>query len=143
MDLPELETQALAWGADIERWPTARRDAALALITTRPQEARAILLGAARLDDALRMASTAAPSVSLRSRILAAAPRARSLPKILAWRGWIAAGAGMALAASCAAGVLAGGIAASNGISPSGYQTASDPAADAVRLLRPSDMAEG
>jgi hypothetical protein len=138
MTLEDFDDLALAWGPDIARWPADRQAAARDLIVARTPEAEATLNDAGLLDRALRASTLPSPSLALRARIIAAAPR--PLARFPSWRGWF----GAALAASCAAGALAGLLAISLGLFPDRASMTSDPAAEAARLLpAPSDATEG
>jgi hypothetical protein len=138
MDLEEFETLALAWGADVALWPPARRAPARDLMAARPAEAKAVLQEADLLDRALDASTVPAPSLAVRARIIAAAPR--PLERFPSWRGWF----GAAMAASCAAGALASLLAISLGVFPSHRTLSADPAVEAASLLHASnDATEG
>jgi hypothetical protein len=138
MEIEEFGELALAWGADITLWPADRQASAAALRAARPAEAEAILNDTGLLDRVLRVSPLAVPPLELRARIIAAAPR--PLDRFPSWRGWF----GAALAASCAAGALAGLLAISLGLFPGRPTVNADPAADAARLLpAASDATEG
>jgi len=91
------------------------------------------------LDHLLAAYAAAEPGAELRARIIAAAPRQRTIGR--AWR-WLAGAAlGVGLAGSCAAGVAAGvslapaGVAHLIGAPPAGVDDVSslaDPASDAA-----------
>jgi hypothetical protein len=135
MQLEDFDNLALTWGPDVARWPADRQAAARDLIAARAPEAEAILNDMGLLDRALRASSPLIPSLELRARIVAAAPRPRE--RFPSWRGWF----GATLAASCAAGALAGVLAISLGLFPDRASMTSDPAADAARLLPASSDA--
>jgi hypothetical protein len=135
MQLEDFDNLALTWGPDVARWPADRQAAARDLIAARAPEAEAILNDTGLLDRALRASSPPIPSLELRARIVAAAPRPRE--RFPTWRGWF----GATLAASCAAGALAGVLAISLGLFPDQASMTSDPAADAARLLPASSDA--
>lgn len=106
MDAPAFQSLVEAYGANARRWPDDRSEAATAFVSAAPDQAAAILALESELDDALDVLRPPAASASLRERVLAAAPRPRS-----AGRGalhWLRPGFGLAMAASCAAGVAAG-----------------------------------
>jgi hypothetical protein len=138
MDIEDFETLALAWGADVALWPAARQGPARDLIGASAAEAGTALDEVGRLDRTLRAAILPHPSLDLRARIIAAAPR--PLARFPSWRGWF----GAALAASCAAGVLAGLLVISLGVFPSHGTLSGDPAVEAAGLLHASsDATEG
>ena len=91
-----------AYGAEPRRWPEAERAAALAHLEA-DGEAAARVREAAGLDAVLDESRPLAPSAALRSRVVAAAPRARRSPARL---GWWAPGAG--LVAAGVAGLMFG-----------------------------------
>ena len=97
---------AAAYGADPDRWPDAERSAAAAYLDARPAAAEAILVTERRLDAALAAYATVEPSHALRERIVTSAPRERRAGRVARWMA--GAGLGLGLAASCAAGVVAG-----------------------------------
>jgi len=88
-----------------------------------------------RLDNLLAAYADAEPGADLRTRIIAAAPRQRTIGR--AWR-WLAGAAlGVGLAGSGAAGVAAGVSLAPAGVShligaPDGVSSLADPAGDAA-----------
>jgi hypothetical protein len=138
MDVEEFGALALAWGADVSLWPADRQGPARSLIAARAAETQAVLNDASLLDRVLRASILPVPSLELRATIIAAAPK--PLARFPSWRGWF----GAALAASCAAGALAGLLAISLGLFPDRASMTSDPAAEAARLLpAPSDATEG
>lgn len=99
-----------AWGADVRRWPAGERAAAEAFAAARPDVARPALLEADAVDALLHASRVAAPSASLRDRVMASAVEA-GLHVRRGGRRWLdrfglALGAGWA-AAACA-GVAAG-----------------------------------
>ena len=91
-----------AYGSDPRRWPAAERDDALALVRS-DAELAVVLREADRLDALLDESRPLAPSLALRSRVIAGAPRGRAAPRRF---GWWAPGAG--LAAAGVAGVVFG-----------------------------------
>jgi len=135
MDLEEFEALALAWGADLARWPAERQAPARDLIAARAADAQALLDEASLLDLALRASDLPILSLDLRAKIISAAPR--PLERFPSWRGWF----GAALAASCAAGAVAALLAISLGLFPDRASITADPAADAARLLPASSDA--
>jgi hypothetical protein len=135
MELEEFEALALAWGADVARWPADLQASARDLITARAAEAQTVLNDAGLLDLALRASTLPIPSLELRAKIIAAAPQ--PLGRFPSWRGWF----GAALAASCAAGAVAAVLAISLGLFPDRASISADPAADAARLLPASSDA--
>ena len=99
-----------AWGADVRRWPAEERAAAEAFAAARPDIARPALLEGDAVDALLQASRVAAPSASLRDRVIASAVEAglhvrRDSGRWLDRLG-LALGAGWA-AAACA-GVVAG-----------------------------------
>lgn len=94
-----------AYGADPSRWPLADRAQAESLRLADP-EARAAAETEGALDDALDAWKPQFPTMDLRNRILAAAPKPRSVAPARGWRPLWLGGAG--LAAACAAGVVVG-----------------------------------
>lgn len=106
MDANRFEALADAHGGLIARWPAEVQDAAYAWLAQAPEAAQAVLSEALALDQALDVLRPPRPSVDLRDRVLAAAPRPRR-----GWslRRWLAgAGVGAALAAASGAGVMLG-----------------------------------
>ena len=99
-------TLAAAYGADMTRWPVGERAAAGAFVAANPQIVEACLAAERLLDAALGRYGARDAAASLRTRIIAAAPRERTAGAI--WRWLTGAGLGLGLAASCAAGVAAG-----------------------------------
>jgi hypothetical protein len=96
-----------AYGADPQRWPATRRADADAFLAAEPDQAAAMLAGERALDEALDVLRPPVVSPTLRDRILAAAPK----PQQAGWSvfaGWLRPGVGALMAASCAAGVVAG-----------------------------------
>lgn len=104
MNTERFQELADAFGADLRRWPDLERFTAERFLRDSPQEARAILDGAAELDVFLDKAASAAPSLALKERIIALAPR--QLRPAFTRRGAWASGAG--LAAACVLGVMVG-----------------------------------
>lgn len=104
MNSERFQELADAFGADLRRWPDLDRLAAERFLRAAPDEARAILDGAAELDAFLDQAASAAPSAALKARILALAPAA---PRPL-WRRTSAWVSGAGLAAACVLGVMVG-----------------------------------
>lgn len=139
MDKDRFHALAAAHGGDISRWPAAERGIAAALAASSPGEADAVLAAERRLDDALAAYETAQPGLSLRQRIIDAAPAARAAARV--WRWVTGVGLGVGLAASAAAGVAAGFTLAPtsvmrliSGPAPSGGDVSAlaDPAVDAA-----------
>ena len=96
---------ALAYGADIGRWPEGEREAARRLAAD--PAARAVLEDEAALDHLLWRAVTPSPSLALNDRVIALAPRQRApRGRLAAWL--TGAGVAAGLAAACAAGVAMG-----------------------------------
>ena len=100
-----FEALAEAYGGDIARWPDDERDAAAIRATAHPDEARAVLAGAAALDALLDAAPAPRAPAGLAERIVAGAPQRRER-RWGSW--WLPAGMGAGLAAACAAGVVVG-----------------------------------
>lgn len=73
MTVQRLQQVFDAYGANLERWPSEERAAALVLLA-QSVEARAQQEEAARLDSLLNLAPVAYPSAELVTRLLAAAP---------------------------------------------------------------------
>lgn len=105
MTTQRFRTLAESFGGDISRWPAADRAEAEAFVATHPREATEVLAAERELDARLEAYGTA-PSAVLRERILDSAPAARAARPT--WRWLAAAGLGLGLAASGAAGVAAG-----------------------------------
>jgi hypothetical protein len=97
---------ASAYGADLSRWPEPERAAAAEVLAARPDIAVALLAAERQLDAALGRYAAEDAGAALRQRIIASAPRQRSVGRV--WRWAVGAGLGLGLAASCAAGVAAG-----------------------------------
>ncbi len=104
MDLTRFNTLCDAYGGDMTRWPAAERAPAAALAAADPAAAQA-LADAQTLDGILHLSRAPAPSMALRDRILAAAPRERAR-RSFDWL--LKAGLGAGLAAAGVAGVLVG-----------------------------------
>ncbi len=139
MNLSDFQRLIDAWGADPARWPADRRAAALSFVASAAGAAEA-MAEALALDRLLANAPTHAASAALRARVT----RSASLDaKPL--RRWLAGlGAGMALAAASAAGVVTGVAAATRQVEPARIIQASDPADDAMRALaEPPDPSAG
>lgn len=107
MNAERFQTLAEAYGGAIARWPTDVQDAAFAFLAQAPEEADALLADARETDTLLDEAERLSPSVALRDRILAAAPKERAA-RSRAWRWLTGAGVGAGLAAATAAGLVAG-----------------------------------
>jgi hypothetical protein len=99
-----------AYGADAHRWPVAERDAARAWADTHPSDARALLDAAAGIDDWLDRFEVAPASDALHRRIVASAPRGRTLLAPSRARSWWS---GAALAGVGLLGGLTGALAVS------------------------------
>ncbi|HEX3920332.1 MAG TPA: hypothetical protein VHW60_23575 [Caulobacteraceae bacterium] len=97
---------ASAYGADLARWPKAERAAAAEFLARHADVAGRMLAAEQPLDDTLAADAVAEPRPALRARIIEAAPRQRAAGRAMRWL--TAAGLGLGLAASCAAGVAAG-----------------------------------
>jgi hypothetical protein len=107
IDASDFQSLVEAYGADARRWPADRRAGAEAFVAAEPARASAILALEAELDERLDVLRPPSASEALRERILAGAPQ----PRADGWRGmfgWLRPGVGIAMAASCAAGVVAG-----------------------------------
>jgi acyl-CoA reductase-like NAD-dependent aldehyde dehydrogenase len=106
MDRNRFADLAAAYGGDLSRWPIAERAGAEAWLTSSPEAARIIAVHQ-RLDHWLNNYVVEAARPDLQRRIITeAVSRPRGLPSMLApWR-WSMLGAGGALAAGLAAGVL-------------------------------------
>jgi len=98
MSLERLRVILEAYGAQTDRWPTAEREPALALLAA-SSEARALRDEAARIDAALDLLSAAEMPGDLLSRVLADAPGAGARRRTRHW--WRAAVA-LPLAAAAA-----------------------------------------
>ncbi|WP_271065787.1 hypothetical protein [Caulobacter sp. NIBR1757] len=106
MDAQRFEALADAHGGVIARWPAEVQDAAYAWLAQAPEAAQAVLTDALALDEALDVLRPPQPSMALRDRILAAAPRGKAGWSLRRWL--TGAGVGAALAAASAAGVMIG-----------------------------------
>ena len=104
MDLDRFRALADAYGGDLRRWPAAERAAAEGLRDA-DAEARAILDREAEFDHLLHQAPAPVPA-ALRAAVLAKAPTAHTRRRA-AWRLWVS---GAGLAATAAAGALAGAV---------------------------------
>lgn len=107
MNAERFQTLAEAYGGAIARWPTETQDAAFAFLADRPEQADAILAEARDTDALLDAAPRLSPSMALRDRVLAAAPRERAARGPV-WRWLTGASVGAGLAAATAAGLVAG-----------------------------------
>jgi hypothetical protein len=103
MDLDRFRALADAYGGDLRRWPAAERAAAAALRDA-DAGARALLDAEAGFDHLLHQAPAPVPA-ALRAAVLAGAPKPRG--RRAAWRLWVS---GAGLAATAAAGALAGAV---------------------------------
>lgn len=80
---------AETYGADLDRWPLAHRDAARALIVRDPARADGILAAERRLDQLLAFAPDHPPSDALRAAVLASASAKPPVVFIdFAWLRW-------------------------------------------------------
>ena len=105
MTLERFETLADAYGADLARWPPADRAEAERWLAQTPG-AGAVLLRAARLDQALASFETKPVTADLQRRIVTALLNRRALAARL--RGWLSGlGAVGVLGAGAAAGAAA------------------------------------
>ena len=82
IDIQRFEQLLQSYGANADRWPTAERNAALALVQASP-DARRLFDEAVQLDGILDLAAAPEPSAALAARIVAAAEHAP------AWREWL------------------------------------------------------
>lgn len=96
-----------AYGADARRWPEDRREGAKAFMAAEPDRAAAILAFESDLDEVMDVLRPPSASAELAARILAGAPQARA-DGWAGLMGWLRPSVGVAMAASCAAGVVAG-----------------------------------
>ena len=104
MSLERFEAMADIYGGEIARWPEGEREAARALLATRPTRLAPVLAAAARLDRLLDMAPAQSASAALVGRLIAAAPERAG-----AARRWVAGlGAALGLSATALAGVAVG-----------------------------------
>ena len=117
---------AAAYGADMNRWPLGERAVAAAFVAANPQVVEACLAAERLLDAALQSYDAQGASAALPTRIIASAPRERTIGAVRRWLA--AAGLGLGLAASATAGVAAG-------------YTLGHPAV--TRLLGPSELDVG
>ena len=99
-----------AYGADAQRWPDAERDAARAWADAHRDDAHALLDAAAGIDDWLDRYEVAPASDALHRRIVASAPRGRTLLAPSRARSWWS---GAALAGVGLLGGLTGALAVS------------------------------
>ena len=143
MNLNRFEQLAWAFGADLDRWPLADREAALHLVASEPTAAGTLLAQAARLDRILDVpAPLPAPSRALRERIILAAPKAPAFS--LAWRWLTGAAIGATMAAACAAGLATGATVGAPALANVRLAVNGDAGDEALRLLRdPPDLTEG
>ena len=72
IDIQRFEQLLQSYGANADRWPTAERDAALALVQA-SSDARRLIDEAVQLDGILDLAASPEPSAALAARIVAAA----------------------------------------------------------------------
>ena len=86
IDIQRFEQLLQSYGAKADRWPTAERDAALALVQE-SSDARCLFDEAVQLDGILDLAASPKPSAALAARIGGAAEHAP------AWREWLAGNA--------------------------------------------------
>jgi hypothetical protein len=107
MELSSFRELVETFGADRRRWPVDRRAAAEALLEADPA-AQALWADEARFEETLDAWGVPEASDALREAIFNAAPRARGSLIVSLPRGWFGAGIGALMAASCAAGVMAG-----------------------------------
>lgn len=107
MDISAFLDLIETYGADRRRWPAERREQAEALLET-DMGARALLEAEMRFEETLDAWQVPEPRDSLRQAILRSAPGQRGGFTVAMPRGWFGAGIGALMAASCAAGVMAG-----------------------------------
>jgi len=105
MDQERFEALASVYGSDRARWPAGERRDAEAFAAREPQLAARIMGQEAALDDALDQWRIAAPSHSLRARVVAGAPTRRARAA-LRWL-WLT---GAGLAAAGASGAIFGAV---------------------------------
>jgi hypothetical protein len=101
-----FEDLAQAYGADRRRWPSHEQGPAEALCQAQPDLTADLLRQAAELDQILDQLEVPSPSMALRDRVLAAAPKPRRPlleGRFRGWRQW-----GLGLAAAGIAGILVG-----------------------------------
>lgn len=100
-----FEALAEAFGGEVSRWPAAERDAAAALMLTRPDWAGGVLALAGELDGQLLAYAAPRSARQLVEQIVAGAPRSRKV----GWAAWLLpAGMGAGLAAASVAGFIVG-----------------------------------
>lgn len=100
-----FEALAEAFGGEVSRWPAAERDAAAALMLTRPDWAGGVLALAGELDGQLLAYAAPRSARQLVEQIVAGAPRSRKV----GWAAWLLpAGMGTGLAAASVAGFIVG-----------------------------------
>ncbi|MEH6410533.1 MAG: hypothetical protein V7741_08410 [Hyphomonas sp.] len=96
-----------AWGADVNAFPEAERDAAAALLSEAPQRFAAHLMAAREMDVLLATVPEAVPSAALATALIDSAPRPR--PQRRSWLAaiprWPAVGALASLAIGLAIGL--------------------------------------
>ena len=96
-----------AWGADVNAFPEAERDAAAALLSEAPQRFAAHLMAAREMDVLLATVPEAVPSAALATALIDSAPRPR--PQRRSWFAaiprWPAVGALASLAIGLAIGL--------------------------------------
>jgi hypothetical protein len=109
MDMSAFRELVETYGADRRRWPDDRRAAAEALLETDPA-AQTLWAEEARFEETLGAWGVPEASDALREAIFNAAPRTRGSLIVSLPRGWFGAGIGAMMAASCAAGVMAGSL---------------------------------
>ncbi len=135
-----LDALIAAYGANPLRWPLEERDAAARFAGA--SRARLARLAQARsLDGALDRAPNLAPRWPLEARIIAAAPRPKTIGAAPRAHRRLAIAAG--LAAACASGVIVGLFAAPVSFAPTRAPAADVSAEAALLLVDPADTADG
>ena len=127
---------ALAYGADIARWPSAEQAPARALAAADPSAAAA-LDQALILDRALDASPSMAASRDLYDSVVAEAPRLVARSRLTRWLGAI--GVGAALATACASGVAVGAVFAPTAVLQLLQPSDDDPLQEASSLIEPAD----
>jgi hypothetical protein len=107
MDAVRFEHLASAYGGDLRRWPVADREGATVFAAENRALSERLLFEARQIDAVLETVTSAAPSMALRDRVLAGAPKSRPRERRRAGWFWLPSAG---FAAACAAGAILGVI---------------------------------